>query len=75
LSTPAFSPALGGLFKPIGRLRGFGVNSETALPYDLGASASGDGGGDGASGVAVGDGAGGAPFSARRQYETVKDRH
>lgn len=68
VSTPEFSPALGGLGRPIGRPNGFGVNSKTALPSFLGASARGSSGG-------VGIGVTGAAFSASRRYNVLKDRH
>lgn len=42
MSIPAFCPTLGGFGSPMGRLRGLGVKSDTALPCDRGASSSGD---------------------------------
>lgn len=54
---PVFSPGFGGCGMPIGRFSGFGVNSSTRLPYDLGASSNGEGGitlaGAGEAGVSV----------------------
>jgi hypothetical protein len=52
----------------MGRFRGLGVYSSTALPYALGASSSGDGAGDGVGGGRV-------SFWALRLYEMLNVLH
>ena len=70
------------MFMPMGRGRGWGVNSSTRLPQDLGASmeapagAGGSGEGFGASGEASGSGPGGlAPGMDRRGLVAKVRRH
>jgi len=59
---PEFSPALGGFGRPMGRSRGFGVNSLfVCFPYDRGAFSSAEGGGGG--------------FCCREERLLVKDWH
>jgi hypothetical protein len=70
----ASPPLLGGVGRPIGRLRGLGSNSCTGLPYALGTLSSTEGAGFGGSVGEANGFVGGISLFAKRLKDVLNDR-